>query len=66
MTVFEFCNLATDDGVQVAIYDMNKDVEVFRGEMREALYGDYSDHEVWSFDFDNRGVIILNIDTNID
>lgn len=66
MSVYEFCGLSTDDGMEVSIFDMNEEVttEVFVGTMRDAMYDEnYSDCVVWSFDLD-RGRIMLNIDTS--
>jgi len=64
MDVYNFCELATDDGYNCAIYDMNTSVEqeVFRGTLREARDSDFSEYDVMSFDLDD-GVIILNIET---
>lgn len=64
MSVHDFCFLCTDDQVEIRIYDMNDDVEdeVFVGTMRDAMYGDFADYEVDSFDYTPDG-LILNIDT---
>ena len=52
MDVFDFCNLCTDDTVEVRIYDQNPDVEneVFKGSMWDAEQSAFSDYEVLSFD----------------
>lgn len=66
MDVFGFCNLCTDDTVEVRIYDMNPDVEneVFKGSMWDAQQSAFSDHEVLSFDLDPHDGLILIIDTS--
>ena len=50
--------------MEIRIYDMNDDVEeeVFIGTMRDAMYGDFADYDVDSFDYTPDG-LILNIDT---
>ena len=67
LSVYDFCQLCTDDHAEIRIFDMNSDVEdeVFFGEMRDAQFGEYSDCEVWSYDF-VEGDLILNIDTSDD
>ena len=67
MSVYDFCSLCTDDSVEVSIYDMNEDVEigVFGGSMRDAMYSDWADYEVDSFDLTPDG-LCLNIDTSED
>lgn len=64
MSICDFCELATDDTYDCAIYDMNESVEkeVFRGTLCDAKEGDFSEYDVMSFDLDG-GVIILNIET---
>lgn len=64
MTVYDFCFLCTDDSNEICIYDMNENVEdeVFNGTMDEAMYSDYSDCEVLSFDYYG-GELCLNIET---
>ena len=66
MDVFDFCNLCTDDTVEVRIYDLNPDVEneVFKGSMWDAQQSAFSDYEVSSFDLDPHDGLILNIDTS--
>lgn len=65
MDVYNFCQLCTDDSAEIKIFDMNPDneKEVFSGTIRDAMFGEYSDWEVWSFDF-VEGDLILNIDTS--
>ena len=69
MTVYDFCNLCTDDAHEVAIYDFTKEREVLRGSMRDAMFCDYADDEVLSFDLDPWGgkdtgvYLVLNIET---
>ena len=67
MSVYDLCSLCTDDQAEVHIYDMNADVEdeVFVGTMRDAMYGDWSEYDVDSFDYTPDG-LILNIDTTED
>lgn len=64
MSVYDFCNLCTDDSVEVHIYDMNAEMEkeVFFGTMRDAMYSDWEGYEVDSFDLTPDG-LCLNIDT---
>lgn len=66
MDVFDFCNLCTDDTVEVRIYDMNPSVEneVFKGSVWDSEQSAFSDYEVASFDLDPREGLILNIDTS--
>ena len=66
MDVYDFCNLCTDDGIEIAIYDFYGEEEVFRGTMREAMDSDWEGNEVQSFDLTPDGMIILNIDTEDD
>lgn len=68
MNVYDFCDLCTDDGAPVRIYDMNPAIEneVFSGAMRDAmLYSDWECYEVVSFDLDPEAGLVLNIDTSI-
>ena len=60
-----FCWLCTDGSAKITIYDMNPMVEdnVFTGTMADAMYSDYKNSEVWSYDF-VAGTLILNIDTS--
>jgi len=62
--VYDFCQLCTDDSVEIHIFDMNPNVEddVFFGTMRDAQFSDYSGYTVWSFDL-AEGDMVLNIDT---
>lgn len=67
--VYDFCELCTDDSVEVAIYDMTTDEEVFRGEMSEAKDSDYAFCDVLSFDVcpvngNGTSLLILNIETD--
>lgn len=66
MNVFDFCDLCTDDGAPVRIYDMNPVIEneVFSGTMRDATYMPWAGYEVLSFDLDPEAGLILNIDTS--
>lgn len=67
MNVYDFCNLCTDDSTIIAVYDFTSEDEIFCGSMRDAMWEDFSDCEVLSFDIcppDGRGVsMILNIET---
>ena len=67
MSVYDFCNLCTDDGAPVRIYDMNPAIEneVFNGPMRDAMYSTWERYEVESFDLDPEDGLILNIDTSM-
>lgn len=64
MNVYDFCNLCTDDGAPVRIYDMNPAIEneVFSGTMRDATFSAWEPYEVLSFDLE--GGLCLNIDTS--
>ena len=68
MDVYDFCNLCTDDSVEISVYDLNDDVsdEVFSGEIRDLLNCDkWLDCEVLSFDLDFKGrYFCVNIDTS--
>ena len=70
MDVYDFCNLCTDDGTIVAVYDFAAGDEIFCGTMSDAMWEDFSNCEVLSFDIcppDGRGVsLILNIETEDD
>ena len=66
MDVYDFCNLCTDDSIEIAIYDFYGEEEVFRGTMREAMDSDWDSYDVESFDLTPDGMIILNIDTEDD
>ena len=64
-TVYDFCNLATDDSQDVCIYDLSTMEEVFKGTMYEAMLSDYADYEVLSFDlgYTEDVYMCLNIET---
>lgn len=66
MTVYDFCNLCTDDLAAVRIYDMNPAIEneIFSGTMRDATFSAWESYEVLSFDLDPEAGLILNIDTS--
>jgi len=68
MSVYDFCYTCTDDGAIIVIYDMTTETEVFHDTMREAMFSDFCDYEVLSFDIcpnDGRGIsVILNICTD--
>ena len=72
MTVYDFCYYATDDGENIAIYDMNTGDECFFGTIHDAMLGDFCDYEIFSYDIDSYSgkerncYIILNIDTSED
>ena len=61
--VYDFCNLCTDDSIEITIYDFYGEEEVFRGTMREAQDSSWEAYDVESFDLTPYGMIILNIDT---
>ena len=67
MDIYDFCNLCTDDGELVAIYDFTTEEEIFCGSMSDAMLEDWTYYEVLSFDIckhDERGVyLVLNIET---
>jgi len=67
MDVYSFCELCTDGGALIAVYDLTTEEEVFCGTMDDARWEDFSECDVLSFDIcppDGRGVtLILNIET---
>lgn len=67
MDIYEFVSLLTDDGAEIAVYDLSAGEEIFCGEARDAQFEDFSDCEIMSIDIipaDSRGVsVILNIET---
>ena len=67
MNVYDFLYLLTDDSEMIAIYNLTTEEEVFCGEARDAMDGDFCGCEVMSFDVcrgDPRGVVLcLNIET---
>ena len=64
MSVADFCDMCTDSCTRMRIWDMNEDVEneIFAGTMEEAIYSEYADYDVESFDISDN-VICLNICT---
>jgi len=50
MTVRDFCSLCVDDSITVALWDIDAEVEVFRGSMRNAMLGSFADYDVDSID----------------
>lgn len=62
MTVYDFLYLCTDDSVVIQIWDQAQESIVAVCEIRDAMYGDYADYELDSFDICEQG-LILNIDT---
>ena len=67
MTVYDFCNLCTDDSHEICIYDMRVGDDVFKGTIDDAMYSDYSEYEVLSYDLDYGDVYMcLNIETDED
>lgn len=67
MSVYDFCSLCTDNQTEISIFDMNHEVqdEIFKGTMRDAMFSDFADYDVDSFDYTTDG-LILNIDTTED
>ena len=69
MSVYDFCNLCTDDSTEIRVFDMNEEVttEIFVGTMRDAMFEFFcAGLEVLSFDMDPQGGLILNVDTSED
>lgn len=64
-TVYDFLNLCTDDFATITICDLaNGDAnDVFCDTMHKAMWSDFADYTVMSFDF-YKGKITLNIDTS--
>ena len=68
MSIYDFVWLMTDDSVEIAIYDMTTEEEIFCGTAHDASFeSGYGDYEVVSFDLcppDDGGVtLIINIET---
>lgn len=65
MTIYDFCNLCTSDLHDICIYDMTTEKEVFNGTISDAMYSDYADYEVLSFDleYSKKEYLCLNIET---
>lgn len=69
MDVYDFCNLCTDDSVEVHIFDMNENIcdEVFCGTAKEAADSRWKYCEVESYDLNfNDKYFCLNITTDED
>lgn len=69
MSVYDFCNLCTDDSTEIRVFDMNEEVttEIFVGTMRDAMFEFFcAGLEVLSFDMDPQCGLILNVDTSED
>ena len=63
MTVYDFCYLCTDDGNEICIYDLITGEEVFKGTIDDAMYSEYANYEVQSYDLDFASkYFCLNID----
>ena len=67
MTVYDFLHLLLEDDSTIAVYDFSTETEIFCGEAADAIFEDFSDCEVLSFDLDphdKRGAVLcLNIET---
>lgn len=50
MTVYDLLYLCTDDGTTIAIWDLLGEKRVFTGSIRDAMYSEYADYEVMSYD----------------
>lgn len=64
LTVYDFCNLCTEDSEVITICDLahGEAKDVFCGPLWEAMRSDYADWEVISYDFWGR-TLALNINT---
>ncbi len=60
MTVYEFCSLCISEYAEIKLYDVDNEKEVFSGTFDEAMYSEFSEEEVQSFEVDN-GEITINI-----
>ena len=50
MTVYDFCGMCVDGSMEVTIWDIDAEKEVFKGSADHAMYSDFADREVESFD----------------
>lgn len=62
MTVYDFCNMCIDNYSPIDLYDTNNGTVVFSGTMYDALYSDYSEYEVVSFDPPVGDKLTINIE----
>lgn len=67
MTVYDFCDHCIDSYNEITIYDFRTGEDVFKGTMSDAMYSDYADYEVQSFDLEyGNNYLCLNIETDED
>lgn len=66
MTVYDFLSLCCDDSSKCSIWDCKTEETVFDGSMSDAMFSEYADYEVLSFDSPGYYFICLNIDTSDD
>lgn len=60
MTVFEFLEMGLDSRKQIQLWDIDAAAELFKGEIRDAMFGEYSNWKVYNWGlFDD--TISLNI-----
>lgn len=60
MSIYEFCSLCLCEYEEMKIYSVDDETEVFTGTFDEAMYSEFADDEVQSFEIDN-GKIVINI-----
>lgn len=66
LDVYNFCSLYIEDGEEMEIFDNNTCEVVFKGTFRDAMFSDYSDYEVDSFESHMNGEICINISVEAD
>lgn len=60
MTVYEFCSLCISEYEEMKLYSVDDETEVFSGTFDEAMYSEFVEDEVQSFEVEN-GEIVVNI-----
>lgn len=58
MTVYEFCSYCISEYEDMTIYSVDDEMEVFSGTFDEAMYSEFAEDEVQSFEVGNGGFII--------
>lgn len=59
-TVYDLCWLYIESNEEMTIWNLEAEMEVFRGSFDEAMLSDYSDVIVQSYGVEN-GIICINI-----
>ena len=67
MTIYDFCNLCTEEYTDCIVYDLTTDREVFKGTFRDVVFDEWGDYEISSFDLcpcdDGLVLFVFNIET---